>query len=376
MRPARPLTAGASAGSATGTTSSRTLDVEAQLGERGVEHVGVGGKAVEEVDGRVGGLDAGRLRAGHAAAVVGADGLEHARLEERLAGEDLAGVGVVDAEALALELGARGADGVLAGDGVELLLAEGQGHDELAEVVQQAAEVGGLDVGAGALGQGAGDGGHLAGVHVQQPARRAAGAGRELEEAADGGLEGETPDADAADEGDGLAHGLRADGARARGGVGEAQDVGGEPGVGLDARRRARWCRTRGRRRARGRAAGRDRAPAAGRCARWRPAAGRRPMGSVGAKGASSCTDRRQQRSGVERWAPWRTVSRAVRAGASGAQRWGGWADAGVPAPGGLVGRAALRLVDLGRDHRVVLTNTTVGRMFHRDHHPGVWSGG
>ena len=50
---------------------------------------------------------------------------------------------------------------------VELLLAEGQGHDELAEVVQQAAEVGGLDVGAGALGQGAGDGGHLARVHVQ-----------------------------------------------------------------------------------------------------------------------------------------------------------------------------------------------------------------
>ena len=208
--------------------------VEAELGERGVEHVGVGGKAVEEVDGRVGGLDAGCLGAGHAAAVVGADRLEDARLEERLAGEDLAGVGVVDAEALALELGARGADGVLARDGVELLLAEGQGHDELAQVVQQAAEMGGLDIGAGALGQGAGDGGHLAGVHVQQPARRTARAGRELEEAADGGFEGQTPDADAADEGDGLAHGLSAHGARARGGVGEAQDVGGEPGVGLD----------------------------------------------------------------------------------------------------------------------------------------------
>ena len=166
--------------------------------------------------------------------MVGADGLEHAGLEERLAGEDLAGVRVVDAEALALELGAGGADGVLAGDGVELLLAEGQGHDELAEIVQQAAEVGGLDIGAGATGQGAGDGGHLACVHVQQPARRAAGAGRELEEAADRGLEGETPEVDAADEGDGLAHGLRADGARARRGVGEAQDVGGQPGVGLD----------------------------------------------------------------------------------------------------------------------------------------------
>ena len=100
--------------------------------------------------------------------------------------------------------------------------------------MQQAAEVRGLDVGAGALGQGAGDGGHLAGVHVQQPARRAAGARRELEEAADRGLEGEAPDADAPDEGDGLADGLGADGARARGGVGEAQDVGGEPGVGLE----------------------------------------------------------------------------------------------------------------------------------------------
>ena len=42
------------------------------------------------------------------------------------------------------------------------------------------------------------------------------------------------PTLDAADEGDGLADGLGADGARARGGVGEAQDVGGEPGVGLE----------------------------------------------------------------------------------------------------------------------------------------------
>ena len=103
MRPARPLTVGASEGSATGTTSSRTAGVEAQLGERGVEHLGVGVEVVQEVDGRVGGLHAGRLRAGDAAAVVGADGVEDARLEERLAGEDLAGVGVVDAEALALQ---------------------------------------------------------------------------------------------------------------------------------------------------------------------------------------------------------------------------------------------------------------------------------
>ena len=74
----------------------------------------------------------------------------------------------------------------------------------------------------------------LAGVHVQEPARRAAGARSELEEAAHGGLEGEAPDADAADERDGLADGLGADRTRAGGGVGEAQDVGGEPGIGLE----------------------------------------------------------------------------------------------------------------------------------------------
>ena len=129
---------------------------------------------------------------------------------------------------------APGADRVLAGDRVELGLAEGQGHHELAEVVQQAGQVRSLAVGAGALGQGARDGGHLTGVHVQQPARGAAGARGQLEEAADGGLEREAPDAHAADEVDGLADGLGADGARARGGVGEAQDVGGESGIGLE----------------------------------------------------------------------------------------------------------------------------------------------
>ena len=190
---------------------------------------------VKEVDGGVGGLHAGGLGAGDAAAVVGADGAEDPRFEERLAGEDLAGVGVVDAEALALELERTGgAHGVLARDVIERLLAEGEWHDELAEVVQQAAEVGGLDVGARAIRQGAGDGGHLARVHVQLPARRAAGARRQLEEAADRRLEGEAPDADAPDERDGLAYGLGAHGPRARGGVGEAQDVGGEPGVGLE----------------------------------------------------------------------------------------------------------------------------------------------
>jgi hypothetical protein len=149
-------------------------------------------------------------------------------------GEDLAGVRVVDAEALALELGARDADRVLAGDVVELGLAEGQGHHELAEVVQEAGEVRGLGVGAGALGEGAGDRGHLARVDVQEPPRGAAGAGRELEEAADRGLDGEAPDADAPDEVHRLAQGLRPDRPRAGSGVGESQDVGGQARIGLE----------------------------------------------------------------------------------------------------------------------------------------------
>src|SRR5262249_32255320 len=55
----------------------------------------------------------------------------------------------------------------------------------------------------------------------------------ELEEAAHGGLDGQAPGAHAPDEVDGLAQRLRADRARAGRGVGEAQDVGGEAGVGL-----------------------------------------------------------------------------------------------------------------------------------------------
>jgi hypothetical protein len=82
--------------------------------------------------------------------------------------------------------------------------------------VEETGEVRRLGVGSGALGQGAGNGGHLAGVDVQEPARGATGARCELEEAAHGGLEREAPDAHATDEGDRLADGLGADGTRAR----------------------------------------------------------------------------------------------------------------------------------------------------------------
>ena len=235
------------------------------------------------------------------------------------------------------------------------------------------AEVRGLGVGAGALGQGAGDGGHLAGVHVQQPARGAAGARGELEEAADGGLEREAPDAHAADEGDGLADGLRADGARARGGVGEAQDVGGEPGVGLERGDELVGV---------GLGVAGELADAPQGAIEHRQLAdaldGVLQLG-VDARGMSGrgvhrpAPDRRQQRPGVERRAP--RGPRSGPAGAGGRSALGGWADAGAPAPG-LVGRAALRLVDLGRDHRVLLTNTRVGWMRRGGHHPSVRSRG
>src|SRR6185437_8156532 len=100
--------------------------------------------------------------------------------------------------------------------------------------------------------------------------------------------------------------------------------------------------------------------PAAGRCARWRPATGRRSMGSVRAKGTSSFTDRRQRRSGVERRAPSRTGFGAPCG--SGAQRWAGWADAGVAAPGALWAEPRFVSLTLGVTIVSVLTNTKVDR--------------
>jgi hypothetical protein len=55
-----------------------------------------------------------------------------------------------------------------------------------------------------------------------------------------------------------------------------------------------------------------------------------------------------------------------------GAQRWAGWADAGAPAPGALWAEPRFVSLTLGVTIVLVPTNTTVGRMFHRDHHPGV----
>jgi hypothetical protein len=319
---------------------------------------------VQEVDRRVGGLDAGRLRAGDAVAVVGADGVEDAGLEERLAGEDLSGVRVVDPEALVLQERAPGADRVLARDRVELRLAEGQGHDELAEVVQQAGQVRRLDIGSGALGQGACDGGHLAGMHVQQPARRSAGARGELEEAAHGSLEGEPADAHAPDEGDGLADGLRADGARAGRGVREAQDVGGQPGVGLERGDELVGV---------GLGVAGELADASQGAVEHRQLAdaldgvleprvdGRGMSGRGVHRPAPIVGSNPQELSGS---AAQRTVIRAGygrREPRSALWRLGGRRGGG--AGGRLVCRAALGFVDLGRDHHVLLTNTRVGWM-------------
>jgi hypothetical protein len=94
--------------------------------------------------------------------VVEGDDLLDRRLDLRGAGDQRAGGGVVDAQQLALGGGALGAGLVLGGDPVQRIGPEGQRHDQLADVVQQPAEVRDVGVGAGALGdalRGAGDGG-------------------------------------------------------------------------------------------------------------------------------------------------------------------------------------------------------------------------
>ena len=126
---------------------------------------------------------------------MGADGVEDARLEERLAGEDLAGVGMVDPEALALQERAAGADRVLAGDRVELRFAEGERHDELAEVVEQAGEVRRLGVGPARSARAPATAATWLAWTCSSPREAPPVPGRELEEAAHGGLEGEAPDA-------------------------------------------------------------------------------------------------------------------------------------------------------------------------------------
>ena len=148
-------------------------------------------------------------RAQRLAAVVPADGLDDGRGGAGAGGQGGACGGVVDAEARALVEGAHGAARMLAGDGVDLVLAEGQRQDELAEVVEEARQVAVAGHAAAGLGDGAARRGHRQGVQVHLAAHDGAVAGHRLEEAVGAGLQGELADAQPADHDDRLAHALR-----------------------------------------------------------------------------------------------------------------------------------------------------------------------
>ena len=94
-------------------------------------------------------------------------------LDLRGARHERAGLGVVDAEQLALCGRALGARLVLGGDGVERLVAEGERHDELADVVQEAGQVRDVRVGAGPVGDRLRRARHRGGVQVQVADRAA-----------------------------------------------------------------------------------------------------------------------------------------------------------------------------------------------------------
>ena len=239
--------------------------------------------------------------------------------------------------------------------------------------MQQTGQVRRLGVGSGALGQRARDSGHLAGVHVQQSARGAARARCELEEAAHGSLEGEAPDAHAADEVDGLADGLGAHGARARGGVGEAQDVGRQPGIGLE--RGDELARV-------GLGIARELADASQRAIEHRQLAdaldgilqlrvdGR---GMWGRGEHRPGPNRRQKGPGVERTSAPADRGPVLESAGGRAQRCDGATDAGAPVPlGGLWAEPRFVSLTLGVTIVFFLTNTTVGRMCRGAHHPSV----
>jgi hypothetical protein len=214
-------------------SSQRPEPLECRAEQR-VVGLGARGEADDLVgDDHAGGLGRGDLGAG-GAAVVGGDHERDRLLDLGGAGHERAGERVVDAEELALGAGADGAGRVLGGDGVEDVVAERERHHELADVVQEAAEV--RDVGrrSGALGDPLRGPGDRRGVQVQVADRAATVARGALEEAVRGSLERELGDRLAAHERDGGADAASAQRTRAGGGVRVAQQVGGEALVGLE----------------------------------------------------------------------------------------------------------------------------------------------
>ena len=191
--------------------------------------------------------------------------------------------GVVEAEALALERRAGGADRLLGGDLLQRHDAERGRHQQLADVVQQAGEVGGVAVGAAQLGGRVGVGGDRDGVDVQLAAAQVRAAREALEEAVGGGLQRDPDERPATEQRDRLADRARADRAGVGGGVRVAQQVGGERLVGLDHRDEVARRRRSGRRRACGRGPPCHRARAGARSA-----GGRRARACRAWKGASA----------------------------------------------------------------------------------------
>jgi hypothetical protein len=206
----------------------------------GAEQRVVGLRPRGQADDLVGDHDAGRLRRRDreavGAAVVEGDRALDRLLDLRRGGDERAGGGVVDAEALALGAGAHRAGGMLGRDRVERRGAERQRHDELADVVQQAAQMGDVDVGTRALGDRLGAARYGGGVQVQMPDRAPAVAGGALEEAERGRLDRELRDRLAADEGHRGADAAGAQRPGAGGGVRVAQQVRGEALIGLQRR--------------------------------------------------------------------------------------------------------------------------------------------
>lgn len=95
-----------------------------------------------------------------------------ASLGLRRAGDERARLGVIDAQLAALGRGARGARGVLGGDRVEPVAAEGERQHELADVMQQAAEMRDVRGCAGPLGDRLRGPGDRGGVQMQVPIER------------------------------------------------------------------------------------------------------------------------------------------------------------------------------------------------------------